>query len=125
MYLDDLADYLAAHTTLVVGSTLFTGRLPDVPDAVVAIFPTGGPAPDLAALIDYPAFQIRVRDMAYLSGFNTAVGVQDALHGLFELNMGSTHFLLIEALQSPHSIGTDGNNRWEFTQNYRTIMRRA
>ena len=49
--------------------------------------------------------------------------VREALHDLQHQQMGATHVSLL-SWQSGASLGLDGNNRWEHTQNFHAITAR-
>lgn len=124
MILDDFASILQTNGIGTVGTDIFKGLLPDQPDAAVAVFMYSGQPPELSAPVDRPAFQVRVRDVDFLTGFNKTTAIQKALHGICESDIGGTHFLLIAANGSPMGIGRDANDRWEWTQNFYTMTRR-
>jgi hypothetical protein len=122
--LDDLASKLQTAGKGTVGTNIFKGEMPDTPDNCVALYETGGYPPEIVATIDYPTFQVRTRNTDYSTGRAKAQEISDVLHGLTETTLGTTHYLLIRAMQAPASIGRDEKKRWEFTQNYKIIMRR-
>ena len=69
--LDDMKVRLTA-AGIIEGSTDWEGVedfMPDSPDTVVGLFPTGGPQPELSSTVRYPTFQVRVRGEASSAGY--------------------------------------------------------
>lgn len=121
--LDVIKDYLET-ATIAGGSTgwdLFKGFLPDSADKIVAIFESPGITPenDSTDTSFYPAFQIRVRGEKF--GYEIARAkvqeIRDSLHGADVAGL-----IYVYANQSgPTPLGNDGNDRPNFTMNFRTM----
>jgi hypothetical protein len=122
--LDDLATYLQTSLVGTKGTTIFEGSMPDSPDSCICLYETGGFKPEIKSRIDYPTFQVITRNTSYSTGRAKAISVQTALHGLTETTIGSSRFLLIQAMQSPACLGQDERNRWEWSQNFKIILGR-
>lgn len=123
---DDIADYLATQNCGTVATDIYTGRLPDTPDACLAVIERPG-APPLMTLtggtlaelkIDRPMIQIRIRATSYNTGQVLAHKVFKALQGLTEVTLGGSLIHLMEAVQSPAHIGLDEKQRDEWSQNF-------
>lgn len=123
--LDEIGAYLQAHGEGVINSDIFLGELPnskkvsgsnaDV-DNCIAVFSTGGYEPDLAfegENVEYPTFQVIVRDRSYQAGIARISSIYKLMHGNTEL------FPLIIAQQPPEPLGQDEEKRWEFSVNFK------
>ena len=124
MILDDLATHLQAQGVGTVSVDIFKGQLPDQPDNCVALFEYGGEGMPLHWSGEFPSVQVRVRNKSYSTGRAKIEAVVTALHGLTEHIAGATRYLLLQAKQSPASIGRDQNNRQEFVVNFSVIKER-
>lgn len=123
--LDEIGTYLQAEDKGTVDTDIFLGELPDMKkkgnvevnvDNCIAIFDTGGFEPGLyfeGENVDYPTFQIMVRDKSYKAGLQKIRDIYKLLHGNTSL------FPLIEAQQPPAPIGQDNKKRWEFSVNFK------
>lgn len=121
--LDNIEAYLIAQL-LAGGATgweLKKGFLPDDADKAVCIFESPGLSPenDSTDTSFYPAFQIRVRGDAF--GYEIArakmQAIRDSLH-----HANITGLIYVYATQSgPTPLGNDGNDRPNFTMNFRTM----
>jgi hypothetical protein len=100
---------------------LFVSREPTTPNNCISIFDTGGFEPDAKHDISRPTIQIRVRNSVYLTGYNLATAIKDALHGLYEQEEGLSNYLIILAMGDVTHIGLDDSNRNIFTINFRMI----
>jgi hypothetical protein len=119
--LDDVGSYLQNHGIGTVGADIFLGQLPDQPDNCTALFEYGGSSPDLHWNGEYPGLQVRVRNKSYAAGRAKIGSIYLVLHGLCEIVLGTTRYLLVKANQSPESMGRDENGREEFVVNFSVI----
>ena len=128
----DLAAYLDAQlASLTIDTNLFVSRLPDAPDACVALLEGSGAQPvlnmDALAKVDNPTVQVRVRDVSYPAGYAMVMSVFKTLHGLAEttLTPGTAYVKAIWAMQSPVHIGRDEKERHEWSLNLRVVWENA
>lgn len=123
--LDDIAAYLQQRGI----SGVHKGFMPDKPDNIVALFEYAGEPTELMMgpddpVLERPGLQVRVRDKSYSAGRARIQAVVDALHGLANEVLGDRRYLLIQANQSPESLGLDQNNRSEFVVNFSVLKER-
>lgn len=127
--LDEIATYLAGKNVGTVGTDLFMGFMPDTPDNLVALFEYAGEPIELVMGdddpgLERPGLQVRVRDTSYPAGRAKIGQIVDILHGLSEVVINGTRYLLIRANGSPESLGLDANNRSEFVANFSILKER-
>ena len=125
MLLDDIASYLQQQGI----SGVYKGFMPDTPDNLVALFEYAGEPIELVMgaddpVLERPGLQVRVRDKSYPAGRAKIGQIVDFLHGLSEVVVNGTRYLLIRANQSPESLGLDANNRSEFVCNFSVLKER-
>ncbi len=130
MILDDVAQYLSTNVTaLTLGVNLTKGFMPDTPNTVVTIFETGGYRPIHAfstgtqtRLYENPSIMVHARSTDYQTARNIAESVFTKLDGLnnraLPTTTGTHHYVSIDAVQSPFSIGRDSNDRFVFSVNF-------
>jgi len=115
--IDEVKDYLVSNSIGTFGTNLFIGGEPDTPANVVTLYPTGGPKVARWKDRDTPTIQVRVRDEAYVDGWDKA-------YAIFKLLDVDQDYLATlkgkcSALQSqPMFIGRGKNNEYLFTQNF-------
>jgi hypothetical protein len=120
----DLANYLDTNVTgLILGTNLFIGRMPDDPNACVALYEYGGTAPDQTMggtlpVLQNPSVQVRVRDTAYSSAETTANLCFVALEGIVNETINTTRYNRVTAIQSPFPLERDPEDRIIFVQNF-------
>lgn len=119
MILDEIASYVAANSTMVVGTDLFKAAFPaDGPDTATAFYETGGLGVqyNLGNTVGFerPALQVISRSTRYTVARNRAQVVYNLITGL----ANSTEAITTDALQSPFSIGTDDDRRYMVSCNY-------
>ena len=127
-FLPDIGAYLVANvtdTSLVLGTNLFLGRLPDTPATCVAIFETSGLVPieamggsSLPAFIQ-PRAQLLVR-AAYADAASLAEDCFKKLTLIDNEALSGTKYLRVEGIQSPFYLERDGQERVVFACNYQT-----
>lgn len=113
---------------LTFGTDLFFSRMPDSPDDCVAVFDNPGSPPMLTyqPLVNnyfYSSVTIWVRDVDYALGWTKLHGIINYLHGLGNLDVGTTHYSLIKALGDPMLLHWDENERAVLIVNF-TMHRR-
>lgn len=136
MLLDDVLTYLDAQSTALkklAGSTgnLTKAFMPDgapAPDTLVALYETGGVAPQhvmstggITRLFENPRLQAVSRSTSYETARDNAETVFTILDGLASTNLPTstgTVYVDVTAIQSPFSIGRDGNGRYLVSVNF-------
>lgn len=126
MLIRDIAQIIEAKGIGTIGTDVFLGQLPPSPDAVVALFPTGGFAHDRPLPDVRMTAQVLVRDKSYQEGYERIWRIFNTLDG------GGNRFLLApsgrkmvaQAMQPPLFLERDGNNRSIFVFNVSVWTRR-
>jgi len=117
-----LVDMLV-HVRAVAGALVYVGGyLQETPDAIVAIM---NPEPGLENLdtmgtsigtinIERPIFQVRARagQNDFLTSMQNAWTVYRAVHNTVDATINGTRYLMIEAVQTPYTLGADESGRW-------------
>lgn len=125
--LTDVGAYLVStvtDVTLVAGTNLFYGRLPDDPDICVALFETGGSPPtstlgaDAVPLIESPRVQVMCRAPAYADASTLSVDVWKQLQLVANDSLSSTLYQRVNAVQSPFALERDSRDRLVMACNY-------
>lgn len=101
---------------VILGSptSLYIGTYPSSPDAITALYRSGGlPRGLTASKMEQPTFQVRVRDSSYASGEARCDAIKDLLH-----NYVGGKFLLIQQDGDILSLGRDQNGRTEWSMNF-------
>tara|TARA_R110002050_G_scaffold82257_1_gene176036 strand:+ start:1198 stop:1605 length:408 start_codon:yes stop_codon:yes gene_type:complete len=128
-FLPEVGTYLVAtvtNVTLVLGTNLFLGRLPDSPDTCVAIFEYSGLSPSEtmggSSLPAYtsPRAQILVRAASYANASNLAEDCFKKVTLIDNENLSGVRYLRANGLQSPFYLERDGQERVVFACNYQT-----
>lgn len=119
--LREIGAYLATKSIGTVGTDIFLGLMPDLPDNCIALFEYAGSPPDLHWNGEYPGLQVRVRNKSYAAARTKIGEAMTALHGLHETVLGGTRYLLVKARGSPEVLKRDANNRVELFVNFEII----
>ena len=127
-YLDDIGSYLAGVTiptqNLTLGTNLFLGRRPDTPDTCVALYETGGTAPQLQfgtstkPGIETRGLQVVTRAVGYSTAESLCTDVWSALCLVDNETIGSTRYLLADPVQSPFALDRDDRDRMLHVVNF-------
>jgi len=106
---------------------IWIGREPKLPDMAVVIARSGGTAPDPKWLLDYPAYQVRVRGPKgnYASALAKAEDVKDVLLGITSQDINGHRLVSITMPSDITFVGFDENERPHFTLNFRLITEPA
>lgn len=129
MILDDIATYLAANSTrLSVGVNLTKTFMPENPSTVTTIFETGGLFPlhyfttsTGTRSYERPSLMIHSRSTSYETARDTIEDVFTILDGTHDTNLPTgtgTHYLTVDAIQSPFPVGRDSNDRHILSVNF-------
>ena len=127
MILDDLADYLSTSGVGTIGTNLFKNALPSTPDLAVALFLTGGPAPEhrmssgpVSAVVERPHVAVWVRDTRYDGAHKKAQDVWRLLDGYSGV-LNGVSYLWASALQTPFPLEVDEAGRQIVACNYEVM----
>jgi len=120
----DIATHLdAQQASLTLGTNLFLGRMPDSPDACVALYEYGGSAPDNTMggglpVLQNPSVQIAVREVLYASAESLISLCWITLEGIIDMSLSGTRYNRVTAIQSPFVLERDSQDRVIFVQNF-------
>lgn len=129
MIIEEIAKYIHAQGIAIYdpdGTTgiIFLEQLPATPDTVIALYSRGGQGAHSVSNFKQPGAQIIVRGMDILATNALAQSVWDALNNKYNINFsdGGSHVVRCVCAQSePIHIGTDSNNRHEYSINLNMI----
>lgn len=121
MLLDDITTYLVQKGVGTFGTDIFINELPPKPDDCIALFEYAGEPPDLHWNGEYPGLQVICRGKKYNACRAKIELVRSTLHGVTEETINGTRYLLIQAKQSPETLGKDESGRRLFVINFRII----
>ena len=127
---DNIKDILVSESGLTFATDLFIGRMPESPHDCVVLFDTPGRGPQAFSSqqtdsYDYAAFQLRVRNTAYNTGFALIQGYVKTLHNRGNEMVGSDYVSVITALDSPFLLEWDENDRAVIAVNFEIQRIRA
>lgn len=129
----DLVAYLDSASSLTAGTDLFEGPMPELPDACVAITPTGGEGGEytMGASLSSPGLEMARFQLMVRHGTQaTCVSNANTYHALIA-NLGPTTlsgrlYHHVEPIDGePYSIGQDENLRFRYVSNYRAWKARG
>ena len=114
--------------SLTLATNLFSSRMPNTPDAVVAIYDNPGSTPLLTldkATSDYyfSSVSIQVRDTTYQDGWDMAFAIMEFLHGSHGVIQDGSFYTLIKALNNPQLLHFDENDRPTLVINFEAQRR--
>jgi hypothetical protein len=116
--LDDLATRIATAISGTVGTDVFKSTMPTSPDAAVALYETGGLAPEKrfgAAGVDWerPAVQIVVRGAPgdYETARTTSQTIFENVAEIETEDLSGTRYYLSDPLQNPFALDVDEQDR--------------
>ena len=117
----EIGAYLETQSIGEVGADIFLTRLPDTPDAVIAIIPYPGPAPEDTLQTPnawtYPRFQVLVRNPDYVPAYAKSLSIFQLLN-FGEATLSGVHYMRCRPLQSEPFIDRDANERTILRMNY-------
>ncbi len=127
-FLDDIGTHLNGATIaaqdLTLGTNLFLGRRPDTPDTLVAVYETGGTAPEMvfggnaAPPVETRGLQVIARAAAYSTAEALCTDVFVALCLIDNETINSTRYLLADPVQSPFALERDSHDRMLHVVNF-------
>lgn len=120
----DIASLLTAE------SNIYYGDLPDTPDNVIALYPTGGfdsfhTLGTQAPSHENPTLQIRLRDSSYANGISRAEAIKDVLDGKTSTTINSNNYISIFMIGDINQLARDSWNRANFTLNFQIKVKRG
>lgn len=129
-YLTGIMEYLDAQGTIAydpsgISGNAFLDTLPASPDTAVMFRHGGGFPGDLGLGYDRPSFQVFVRGTRDpRTALTLLEAIYDELQGLRTMLPDDTMLHVCQAVQTaPAYLGTDGNGRHEYSQNYQAHIR--
>ena len=122
MLIQDIATYLQTNNLGTMGTNLFLGTEPDLPDSATTLYDTGGNPAEMRLSDLRRTVQIRVRDMSYSSGETRIWAIYNLLDTpdsrFIVMNGRKT---VVRAMQPPVMITRDQNNRCIFVFNIQCV----
>lgn len=120
-FIDEIGDYLATAGVGTVATNIFIGELPPDPDNCVALFGLPGQVigdQREVPSLQFPRVQALIRNKSYDLASDKMQAVRTALHGKYGLLLPNWRVLRIHAEQEGGPIGTDDQDRFEFSINF-------
>lgn len=120
-FLNEIADYMETAGVGTVATDIFIGEQPADPNDCVAIFGLPGEVigdQREVASLQFPRFQVVIRNSDYDAGSAKLQDVRDTLHSKYGLQLPSWRVLRMAADQEGGPIGSDDQNRFEFSINF-------
>ncbi len=117
--LDEVATYLATQMTLVQGTNLFKGKVPEIADVCMILFATGGRASlvgfgvTTGVKYERPGLAVWTRGTAgdYDTPRDSAHTARQELTKVQAMSLSGTLYHMIIPLQSPFILERDKNDR--------------
>lgn len=129
--LEALADRLQSASVAFSASNMFIGLMPNTPDRCVALYEYAGSAPmevlrDNSATLERPSVQVMVRASRndYPTARSLIESVRDTLCSITDETISGVRFLRVTNLSSINALGTDENERPEFSLSLQAIVER-
>lgn len=134
MLLDEVGDYLSTGGVGTVGGDLFLGYMPEAPDAVVALYETGGMGPYRAMRSDpgqpvavRPRLQVvaRAAEHDYAAARAKVQRAYELLEGMGDRVLNGVRYLWVGAVQEPFLMGRDTQGRVLIACNFDVTKERS
>lgn len=129
--LEALAARLQSASVAVAGTNLFIGILPESPDVCVGLYEYAGAPPlevfrDMGETLERPSVQVIVRASRndYPTARNLIKGVRDTLTNITDETINGVRFLRVNQISAINAVGTDENDRPEFTLSLQAVVER-
>jgi hypothetical protein len=119
--LDDIASLISGAGLGTEAIDIFKGRLPENPDHLIALTDYAGRTGRWTHDGDvsrYPRVQVITRDKDPKLVRQWASDIRDLLDGMTNLDVGSSHYLRIDALSDPFPLSYDASARTVIACNY-------
>jgi len=125
----DIAQILDDDLDAELGVDLFISQMPESPNAVIAVYETGGGAYDAMSELHSAGISVRARAVDYEAAYIAICDVADVLAPIGDenyfqtgLNVGvtvnGTNYLRVKPESEPYPVGRDSQERVEFAQNF-------
>jgi hypothetical protein len=116
-FIQDLADYVAANTSLIVDTDLYIAEeAVDSPDECVTLVTSPGSSRTESG-IDVQALQVLANGKSFIAAEDLAQTVHDLLANKPGFN-GLEGIFYCEVINSPFPAGRDGRGRYVFSSNF-------
>jgi hypothetical protein len=110
---------------------LFIGILPETPDTCVGLYEYAGAQPlevfqNMGETLERPSIQVIVRATRndYPTARQLIEDVRDTLTDITDETIGGVRFLRVNPISSINAVGTDENDRPEFTLSLQAVVER-
>lgn len=117
----DIAQHLASLGHGTLGTTLFVGTEPPLPNDCMTVYDTGGSISESMFQMYEQTIQIRSRSVLYLNGYDILSEARDALILPTSFEFGGWHYTGIWLVSDIAKIGRDERNREILTANFRLM----
>lgn len=129
--LEALAARLQSASVATPGANLFIGILPESPDVCVGLYEYAGSPPlevliDNDATLERPSIQVIVRASRndYPTARTLIKDVRDTLTAITDETISGVRFLRVNQISAINAVGTDENDRPEFTLSLQAVVER-
>lgn len=125
-FLDSIGLYLQAAAVGTVGTDLFKGQMPDVPEVAACIYEYAGSPPEQAHNARQsvrPGLQVVVRNSDYEAARAKIETIFNLLDRVTNTDVQGLDVIKIEAVQSPFPLGIDDNGRYRLAVNFQVEHR--
>jgi len=129
--LEAITARLQSASVAVSGTNLFIGILPETPDVCIGVYEYAGAQPlevmvDNDATLERPSIQIIVRASRndYPTARNLIKNVRDVLTDITDETISGVRFLRVSQISAINAVGTDDNDRPEFTLSLQAVVER-
>lgn len=129
--LEALAARLQSASVATPGNDLFIGILPESPDVCVALYEYAGAPPlevfrDMDETLERPSVQVIVRASRndYPTARELIKDVRDTLTDITDETISGVRFLRVNQISAINAVGTDDNDRPEFTLSLQAVVER-
>jgi len=104
---------------------IYISKLPDKPDQCIAIYDTGGQAPDPKWLLDYPNVVVMVRAKTYIDARQKIQDIRSRILGLPSQDINGDRWVSITQMGDIVDAGHDEKDRQLLTATFRLIIEPA
>lgn len=129
--LEALAARLQSASVATPGTDLFLGILPESPDVCVALYEYAGAPPlevfrDMDETLERPSVQVIVRASRndYPTARELIKDVRDVLTDITDETISGVRFLRVNQISAINAVGSDENDRPEFTLSLQAVVER-
>lgn len=129
--LEALVSRLQSASVAIAGTNLFIGIMPETPDVCVALYEYAGSPPlevfvDNDETLERPSIQVIVRASRndYPTARTLIKDVRDTLTAITDETISGIRFLRVNQNSAINAVGTDDNQRPEFTLSLQAVLER-